>query len=528
VAVVDQIPAPFDPPDDATPEELRVRLRALAAMLSRAPIAIAVAHDAECRYISANAALATLLGVDSGSNVSLAVPGAERPYRIQRDGRDVPQSELPMQFAIANRTRVTNDIEIVRRDGTVVYVQNDVEPLYDAHGQVCGCISVCVDMTEHRMAQRVLRDADRAKDEFLATLSHELRNPLAPLRTALEVLRLAAGDPVRAQNALATMERQLKQLVRLTDDLLDVSRITRGRIEMRHESLDLRNIVRHALETMQPLVDAACHTVQVTMPDDAVWVEGDEARLTQAIGALLSNAVKYTDRSGRIEIAVQAGRGSAVATVTDSGIGIKPSELPRIFDLFMQSDRTLDRARGGLGIGLALAKKLIELHGGTLTAHSRGVGQGSTFTFTLPTTDAPQPAAEASPHGERRKRVRARVLVAEDVPDAAEMLRVMLDYMGHEVRVAPDGVEAVAIAGEFKPHVALLDIGLPRMDGYEACRRIRAMLGGEVLVVALTGWGQEEDQRRAEEAGFDLHLTKPAEPSVLEALIASRAPRHRK
>jgi PAS domain S-box-containing protein len=518
---------PFEPPADASPEELRTRLRALASLVSRAPVPIAVAHDPQCRFISANAALARLLGVDPHSNISLTPPpGEEAPYRIQRGGRDVPEEELPMQYAIAHRTRVTNDIEIVRTDGTVVYVQDDVEPLYDAQGEVCGCVSVCVDLTEHKRVQDALREADRRKDEFLATLSHELRNPLAPIRNALEVLRMAGHDRVRSERAHAIMERQLRQLVRLTDELLDVSRITRNRMELRRERIDLKVVVHSALETVQPLIDAAGHVVRIKEPDVPIWVDADSTRLAQAFGALLNNAVKYTDRGGLIEITAAIEHGSAMVAITDSGIGIKATELPRIFDMFMQADHALDRARGGLGIGLTLARRLIELHGGTLEARSRGIGHGSTFAARLPLADAPAIAQpDPAARGERRKSIRRRVLVAEDIPDAAEMMRMMLDFMGHEVRVAADGMQAVALAKEFKPQIALLDIGMPRMDGYEAGRLIRAALGPDVLMVALTGWGQEEDQRRAMEAGFDLHLTKPAEPHVLEALIASRAPR---
>ena len=516
----------FHPDPSADTRELRARLEALEALIARAPVPIAVAHDRDCRFISANAALARLLGVEEGANISMTPgPGEVAPYRIQRDGREIPADELPMQYAIGHGVHVRNNIEIVRADGDVRYVQNDVEPLLDGDGQVCGCVSVVFDLTEHRRAQQVLRDADRAKDEFLATLSHELRNPLAPIRNALEVLKLAGDDPARTERAHAVMERQLKQLVRLTDDLLDVSRITRNMLELRREPIDLRAVLQSALETAQPLIDAAGHRLALALPPDPVWVDADATRLAQAFGNLLNNAVKYTDRGGRIEIRAAAQAGTAMIWVTDTGIGIKTSELPRVFDMFYQLDRSLDRVRGGLGIGLGLAKRLVELHGGTLEASSRGVGFGSTFTVRLPLAGE-QPAALSDPATRGRPgHQRCRVLVAEDIPDAAEMMRMMLDVMGHEVKVASDGRQALAMAKDFHPHVILLDIGMPRMDGYEAARRIRAALGPEVLLVALTGWGQEEDQRRAKEAGFDLHITKPAEPDVLEALIASRAPK---
>src|SRR5688572_6409656 len=274
----------FEPPEDATPDELRARLRALADLVARAPVPIAIAHDANCRFISANDALARLLGVPPGANISLS-PGAGESalYRIQRNGRDIPLAELPMQYAVTHRTHVANVIEIVRADGAVLYVQNDVEPLYDRDGNVCGCVSVCLDMTERKRAEDVLREADRRKDEFLATLSHELRNPLAPIRNALELMRRAGDDWSLKDRALAIMGRQLQQLVRLTDDLLDVSRITTNRLDLRREHLDLRAVIASAVETTQPLIDAAEHVLTVDVPDTPLWVYADFTRMSQAL-----------------------------------------------------------------------------------------------------------------------------------------------------------------------------------------------------------------------------------------------------
>jgi PAS domain S-box-containing protein len=510
----------FDPPADATPEELRVRLRALADLIARAPVAIGIAHDPAARFISANDALARLLGVPATANISLAPPPGETPpYRIQRHGQDLPIDELPMQYAMAHRTHVTNVIDIVRADGSVVHVQNDVEPLYDRHGAVCGCVSVCVDMTARKQVEEVLREADRRKDEFLATLSHELRNPLAPICNALELMRRARHDPSLNERALAIMERQVRQLVRLTDDLLDVSRITRNRIELRRERLDLRHAIRSAIETIEPLSDAAGHVVTVNVPDGPLWVDADLTRLAQAFANLLNNAVKYTDRGGCITLTASADAGDAIVTLTDTGIGIPAASLPSIFDMFVQIEPTASRARSGLGIGLALAKRLIELHGGRIEARSDGAGTGTTFVIRLPIAatehrEQPQPAPLRAAAG-------CCVLVAEDIPDAAEMMRLMIECMGHQVVVAADGVQAVELAEKFHPQIALLDIGMPRMDGYEAARRIRGALGRRVVLVALTGWGQEQDQRRAYAAGFDHHVTKPAEPGALESLIAS-------
>ena len=510
----------FEPPADTTPEELRSRLRALADLIARAPVPIAIAHDPDCRFITANDALTRLLHLPTDVNISLTPPAGERPlYRIQRHGRDLPDDELPMQYAVAHRTNVTNDIEIVRPDGSVAYVQNDVEPLFDREGAVCGCVSVCVDMTARKDAEDVLREADRRKDEFLATLSHELRNPLAPIRNALELLRRAGTDAALRERALAITERQVQQLVRLTDDLLDVSRITRNKIELRCDRIDLRSAISSALETIAPLSSAAGHMLTLDLPPSPVWVYADLTRLSQAFANILNNAVKFTDRGGSISVSASVDGRDATVTLSDTGIGIDPGALPTIFDMFVQIDQGASRARSGLGIGLALAKRLVELHDGRIEAHSEGLGMGTTFIVRLPVA---APAEQAKPlRAAPQVTGRCRVLVADDIPDAAEMMAVMIECMGHDVRVATDGVQAVEIAQQFEPQIALLDIGMPRMDGYEAARHIRATLGDRVFLVAVTGWGQEEDQRRAYAAGFDRHVTKPAEPAVLESLIAS-------
>ena len=375
----------FGSPEGASSDELRARLRRLEKLISHAPVPIAIAHDPGCRMISANAALAELLGVPADANISLTPPPGEQPrYRIQRDGRDIPAEQLPMQYAIAHRTRIRNDIEILRADGTVRYIQNDVEPLYGASGEVSGCVSVCVDLTEQKRAERMLLEADRTKDEFLAILSHELRNPLAPIRNALGVLRRSGHDPLVAGRAYEVIERQVYQLVRLTDDLLDVSRITRDQIDLRRERIDLRLALQSAVETSQPLIDVAGHILAFEMPRDPIWVHADAARMTQAFANLLNNAVKYTDRGGRITIHTSVDGAQATVSVTDTGIGIAPDVLPRIFDMFTRSDGSTNRIREGLGIGLTLAKRLIELHEGTIEATSDGPGRGTTFVTRLP------------------------------------------------------------------------------------------------------------------------------------------------
>lgn len=512
---------PFDPLDGLSREELLKRLESLRTLIAQAPVPIAIAHDPDCRFISANRALAVLLGVPPDANVSLTPAPGERPlYKIQRNGQDIPAAELPMQYAIAHRTFVSNEIEIVRADGSVLYVQNDVAPLYDTHGDIYGCVSVCVDLTASKLAENALRDADRRKDEFLATLSHELRNPLAPIRTAIEVMRLAREDPELVEKARATMERQLMHLVRITDDLLDVSRITQNKVELRRERLDLRSVLHSAIEATRPLIDAQGHSLMVDLPRLPLWADADFTRLAQVFSNLLNNASKYTERGGQIRVTATAAGQAATVTVADTGVGIPKAMLPRIFDMFIQVQEFRDRTHGGLGIGLTLAKRLVELHGGTIEARSEGPGRGSTFKVHIPLaqpaeTDAASRGRGAEfPHGE------CRVLIAEDNPDAAEMMRVMLSFKGHDVRVAANGAQAVAVAEQFDPHIGFLDIGMPGMDGYEAARRIRDLLGRRVVLVALTGWGQDEDKRRSREAGFDHHLTKPPEPEILERLIA--------
>ena len=510
---------PFDALDDLGADELRQRLLSLQSLLERAPVPIAIAHDPECRYITANRAATELLHMPAQANISLTPADAAPPaYRIQRKGRDIPADELPMQYAIAHRTHVSNEIEIVRPDGSVVYVQNDVEPLYDTRGQVVGCVSVFFDVTERTLSEMSLLNADRQKDEFLATLSHELRNPLAPLRTAIEVMRLARGNPELVEKARATMERQLSHLVRITDDLLDIARITQNKVELRRERVDLRAVVQSAIEATRPLIDAQRHALMVELPPAPLWTDGDFTRLSQVFSNLLNNAAKYTGHGGLIRIgAISDGR-SATVTVADSGAGIAPELLPRVFEMFMQLEVHRDRTHGGLGIGLTLARRLVELHGGTIAAESEGPGHGSRFIVRLPLAAAEEDAQAATAH-EAPGTTTCRVLIAEDNHDAAEMLRVMLEFKGHEVRVASDGIQAVTLVETFDPAIAFVDIGMPRMDGYEAARRIRQRHGAAMTLVALSGWGQDEDKRLARDAGFDYHLTKPPEPDVVDELI---------
>jgi signal transduction histidine kinase/DNA-binding response OmpR family regulator len=366
-----------------------------------------------------------------------------------------------------------------------------------------------------------IQEANRGKDEFLAMLAHELRNPLAPVLNAVHVLRRGAGG-ADAGAAREMIDRQTRHMARLVDDLLDVSRITRGKIQLRPEPIGLARVIERAVESTQPLLEERRHAVEVHVPREPVRVLADATRVEQVLANLLNNAAKYTEPGGRITLTAAAEGREAVIRVRDTGIGIDRDTLPRVFDLFMQAHSTLDRALGGLGIGLTLVRRLVELHGGTVEAHSAGLGQGSEFVVRLPLLE--RPAAEDAPEPAGRAPARARprrVLVVDDNRDAAESVALMLRLDGHDVRVAHDGPAALEAAAAFRPDVVLLDIGLPRMSGHEvAARLLQQPHDGKRLLVAMTGYGQDEDRRRSREAGFDHHLVKPVDPQTLRDLLA--------
>jgi signal transduction histidine kinase/CheY-like chemotaxis protein len=369
-----------------------------------------------------------------------------------------------------------------------------------------------------------LAEADRRKDEFLAMLGHELRNPLAPIRNAVRILELRGSPDRQLHWACGVIDRQAAQLARLVDDLLDVSRISRGKITLLKEPVELTDVIARAVESCRPQLEERRHELSVALPLEKVWLQADATRLAQVVANLLNNAAKYTAEGGRIGLSAQREGAEIVLRVRDNGVGIEADMLPRVFDLFAQADHTLDRAAGGLGIGLTLVKSLVELHGGRVEAFSAGLGQGSEFVIRLPvlTRDAEPPLTRAAPAPAPPSR---RVLAVDDNVDAVESLALLLSAQGHEVRTAYDGPAAVAAAAAFQPEVVFLDIGLPHMDGYEVARRLRGQAGLSItLLVALTGYGQEEDRRRADEAGFDAYLIKPADPTTLQRLLQSATP----
>jgi signal transduction histidine kinase/ActR/RegA family two-component response regulator len=370
------------------------------------------------------------------------------------------------------------------------------------------------EMRERRVAEDALKAADQRKDEFLATLAHELRNPLAPIRNGLQIMRMTT-DPETIGRAQIMMERQLQQMVRLVDDLLDVSRITTGKLVLRTERVSLQDVMTMAIDAVRPLIDAKRHSLSVDLPAIKIELDADATRLSQIFSNILNNAVKYTEPGGSIRIAARLAAGAVEVRVTDTGIGIAADEMPDVFDMFTQFDASPERTHGGLGVGLALARRLAQLHGGTITARSGGLGQGSEFTVRLPLATAPADAAntEVRPQGPAQSR---RVLVVDDNRDFALSLSALLEFEGHDVRTTFEATAAESVAAEFRPEIAFLDLGLPSVNGFELARRLRGQPGMNGLVlVAVTGWGKDEDRQRSRDAGFDLHLVKPVEPDQI-------------
>ncbi|HUR19680.1 MAG TPA: ATP-binding protein, partial [Vicinamibacterales bacterium] len=378
---------------------------------------------------------------------------------------------------------------------------------------------------ENTQLYQELRDSDRRKDEFLATLAHELRNPLAPIRSALEVLGMPAVDADTVERARAVLGRQVDHLVRLVDDLLDVSRVVSGKIELRFEPVELAAIVARAIETVQPLIDAKRHELSISVPPDSLLLHADPMRLSQVIGNLLTNAARYTPEGGHIWVTASRQGDMAVLKVRDNGIGIDPSMLTRVFDLFVQAESAGTRPHGGLGIGLTLVKNLVELHRGTIEASSGGPGNGAEFVVRMPVLKHAAVVAEKAIESVSVAGAGRRVLVVDDNQDAASSLATLLELQGHDVRVAFSGAAALEVVKGFAPQVVFLDIGMPEMDGYEVVRRLRQQPGLEhVVVAALTGWGQQSDRRRTFAAGFDHHFVKPPDPQLLQRFLSELTP----
>jgi PAS domain S-box-containing protein len=426
--------------------------------------------------------------------------------------------------SVANGTRFEMVFALKGADGALRPFLTRSAPVRDATGQVVRWFGTNVDISEQQAAQDSLRQADRRKDEFLATLAHELRNPLAPVSNAVILLKSKGEDPQMREWASTIIERQAQSMARMLDDLLDVSRITRGTLTLQKQRVNLASVLDNAVEVAQPILAARRHQLAVSLSPQTIEVEVDPLRLSQLVGNLLINAAKYTDPGGRIELSAVAVDQRVTVSVRDNGIGLEPESIGQIFEMFSQVKSALDRSEGGLGIGLALVKGLAELHGGSVEAHSFGLGRGSTFGVHLPlahAVPASVPGGSSLAQSELAQVLRRRVLVADDNKDAATTLQALLELDGHEVHVAHDGQSALEIAERLQPQIAILDIGMPKLNGYEIARRIRlSEWGPGMRLIALTGWGQEGDRQRALAAGFNAHVTKPVDPDDLKGLLS--------
>ena len=440
----------------------------------------------------------------------------------------IPEDRKSEEEMILGRLRCGERIdhyETMRmaKGGRPIEISLTISPIRNDKGALVGASKVARDISLQKRAQRELEEADTRKNEFLALLAHELRNPLGPIRHAVKILRARSPSPEELSWATNIIDRQTEHMTRLVDDLLDVARITRGTIELRRERIDVAEVLKSAVEASGALIERSRHQLRVTPPVEPLYVEGDPTRLTQIVSNLLDNAAKYTDPGGRLWLSADREGDEAVIRMKDSGIGIAPDVLPCIFDMFTQAGLPVERAQGGLGVGLALVDRLVKLHGGSVSAYSAGLGKGSQFTIRLPAVQAHrQTAPEVRPATPSVLEKHCRILVVDDNQDSADSLATLLHMLGHEVKTANDGESALAAADQFRPDVAILDIGLPKVNGYDLAKQIREQAWGrDVVLVALTGWGQEQHRRRSAESGFNHHLTKPVEFEVLQQIVAA-------
>lgn len=516
---------------------LREQAEEVEKVMNVLPVAVWIARDPQCQAVTGNRAGYEMLRRPMGANLSKTAPPPEQPtgFRVFHNGTELAPHELPLQRAAAQGIEIQDfEEDIVFDDGSRIYAYGSASPLLDIHGNVRGAVAAFMDVSELRRLDKELRQkvlelalADQRKDEFLAILAHELRNPLAPIRTGLEVMRMEPENVELIAEVRATMERQTQQLVRLVDDLLDVSRITRGKLELRRAEVELAEVLQSAAEATRPFIAELEHELTVSLPTHGVILHGDAARLSQAVANLLNNAAKYTPPGGKIELAAELQDDTVVIRVNDTGLGIPAEMSDRIFEMFAQIDQRLESAYSGLGIGLTLVKRLVEMHGGTVHVASKGAGHGSQFSICLPFSGTSSSSAE--PTGKktgdaapRPASAGRRILIVDDNRDAATSLALALRLLGNDVHVAHDGLDAVRVTAEVQPEVVLMDIGMPKLNGYEAAERIRKQPGGsDRILIAQTGWGQEADKQRTRDAGFDHHLVKPIEMLALQQLLDS-------
>jgi PAS domain S-box-containing protein len=487
-------------------------------LLNEAPLGVFLV-DEDFRVAAVNPIALSLIGQTD-------LIGRDFESVVRTAWSDADAEEIVQRFRHtlqAGEPQLVPEFIALRRDRQLVeYYEWQVHRIALPGGRR-GVVCYVRDISKTVLARKALREADNRKDEFLATLSHELRNPLAPLRSSLEIVKRLASAPPNAAAALEIMDRQMSHLVRLVDDLLEVSRITRGQVELRREHLRLDAAIDSAIETSEPVIRAGHHRLIVSLPDEPLVVDADPVRLAQIFGNLLNNAAKYSDKGGQIEVAARRDGDEAVVTIRDSGDGIAPEQLAKLFQIFTRGERSARRNQSGLGIGLALVRRLTEMHGGRVEGASEGVGKGSCFSVRLPLIGR-QVAAPKARGRDHSSIDSLSVLVVDDNQDAAESLAMLLRTAGAEVQVAHDGPAALAEFERSEPDVVLLDIGMPDMDGCEVARRLREISPRRrAALVALTGWGQDEDRRRVREAGFDHHLVKPVDLASLQALLTSLA-----
>jgi PAS domain S-box-containing protein len=436
------------------------------------------------------------------------------PEDVQRVVDAHAEAATTGQFAFEAR--------VIWPDGSVHWIAARAATRFNQQGRATRLIGVVSDVTERREMEQVLRDSDRKKDEFLATLAHELRNPLAPMRNVVHLLQQETAPSPRLRWATAMIDRQMLTMTRLIDDLMDISRISHGRIELQRHPVELNDVLECAIVTSRPLLEACGHKLTLNLLSDTVIVNADSVRLSQVFINLLNNAAKYMDQGGRIDLRAALDGNAVVVSIKDTGIGIPADQLKKIFGLFSQVEGALAKSQGGLGIGLSLVKQLVELHGGQVEAHSRGPGHGSEFVVRLPVADSQQLSQVSIEIARVLPSPDLRILVVDDNRDTTDSLETLFEMLGHQVRTAHNGEEAVALAAAFLPHVVLCDIGLPTINGYETCRRIRqTACGRNATIIAVTGWGQAEAKRLTAEAGFDQHLVKLVDPEILMAMLAN-------
>ncbi|MFC4929863.1 hybrid sensor histidine kinase/response regulator [Massilia sp. GCM10023247] len=507
--------------DVAAKETQRKQQEELQTILDVLPVGIAISRDAQARHVTTTPYLAALLGAEAGADIGTCGTGEHEPYRYFRSGEPMLSADWPMRVAARLGAPVRDEeLEVRFRDGRALTLLVNAAPLLDRQGEVRGAVAALMDVSALKQIQRELEELNRQKSEFLSILAHELRNPMAAIGYSVEMLR-HVGSPAAIDKAREVIARQTGHMGRLLDDLLDLSRITLNRIDLALKPVDMRRVIELAWESARAQFESLDHKVAFELAPVPALVLGDEVRLTQVMSNLLNNAAKFTPAGGTVTVGAALEAGQVVVTVSDNGVGIDPAQLERVFEMFSQAESKVSGGSAGLGIGLALVRKLVGLHGGTVRAFSDGTGHGTTLRVALPLAEGVEEPAQASAQAASSAEIR--LLVADDNADAVDLLAEVLRIEGYSVVVAHDGREAMARAEEWQPHALILDIGMPHANGLEVARWVRAQAWGkEAILIAVTGWGQQQDRMATSEAGFDVHLVKPVNPHEIMRTLGLR------